>query len=303
MRTISTQELSALVGELQWMEGFFVDKFYEMGKGRFRLRLSKRGEQQTDLLIILSHAFNKTKYIEQADSPTSFAMATRKRITGFAIERIEQYNKDRIILLRLKKGEERANVVVEMFGTGNFIITDKEMKITLAYEPHDYKDRKIKIGETYTPPKSVAALKQEGEVAAVLLYDKDGRCVDYSFFGKGKEGLEARSVQSLQDALDTFYHENPIAEEKEKTKEEMRIEELQSSIAKQESLIKSVEDQIAQNKLAGDRVFSSMKDVNELVEFAKENRHVTKEELQKAFPKIKVLNVDLKDKIIEIEID
>ena len=268
MRTISMQELSALVAELRWMEGFFIDKFYELGKGRFRLRLSRKGEQQANVQIILSRTFNRTQYIEQRDEPTPFAMAIRKRLTGFMIEKVEQYNKDRIILLALKKGDERTNVVVEMFGTGNLIIADKDMKITLVYEPHEYKDRKIKIGETYAPPKSVVAPKGDGEAAATLWYDKDGRCVDYSFFGNERAGLEARGAHSLQEALDIFYHENPIAEEKERTKEERLVEELQSSIAKQETQIKSVEGQIEQAKEAGDKIFASMKRMNELIGFS-----------------------------------
>ncbi len=303
MRTLSTQELSALVGELRWIEGFFIDKFYELGKGRFRLRLSRKGEQQANVQIILSRTFNKTQYVEQGDNPTPFAMAMRKRVTGFMIEKVEQYNKDRIILLALKKGDERANVVAEMFGAGNLIVTDKDMKITLVYEPHEYRDRKIKIGETYAPPKSVVAPKEEGEAAAILWYDKSGRCVDYSFFGNVREGLEARGARSLQEALDIFYHENPIADEREKTKEEMLIEELQSSIEKQENQIRSVEGQIGQAKEAGDRIFASMRRMNELIAFAEKDKHVTKEELQKAFPEIRILNVDLKDKAIEIELD
>lgn len=47
MREISTPELSALVNELGWLADFYIDKFYEISGGRFRIRMSRRGRRQT----------------------------------------------------------------------------------------------------------------------------------------------------------------------------------------------------------------------------------------------------------------
>ena len=70
------------------------------------------------------------------------------------IDAIEQYNNDRIILIRMKKGEESVSMILEMFGQGNLIIADNEMKALLVYRPHTFKDRTVQTNSKYTPPSS-----------------------------------------------------------------------------------------------------------------------------------------------------
>lgn len=152
MRQLYNLELIALVRELQDLRDFHIDKFYEGGENVFRFGLSRGGEK-ADVRCVLPYSMGRTEYIAHADEPTNFATAVRKRISNFMISAVEQYNNDRIILIRLKKGEENANIILEMFGRGNMIITDSSMKITLAYKPHTFKDRDVRPGAQYLPPK------------------------------------------------------------------------------------------------------------------------------------------------------
>jgi predicted ribosome quality control (RQC) complex YloA/Tae2 family protein len=152
LRQLYTLELIALVRELQGLRDFHVDKFYESAENVFRLGLSKGGER-ADVRCVLPYSIGRTEYIEHADEPTNFAAAVRKRISGFVISAVEQYNNDRIILIGLKKGTESANMILEMFGQGNLIITDQSMRITLAYKPHTFKDRDVRPGMQYLSPK------------------------------------------------------------------------------------------------------------------------------------------------------
>ena len=123
MRQLYTLELISLVKELQALTGFYVDKFYESEDNTFRFSLSRKGEK-ADVRCVLPYAIGRTEYIEQAEEPTNFATAVRKRITGFAIDAIEQYNNDRIIIIRLRKGEERINIILELFGKLNLAIEE-----------------------------------------------------------------------------------------------------------------------------------------------------------------------------------
>ena len=153
MRQLYTIELIALVKELQGLAGFYIDKFYESSDSVFRLSLSRKGEK-LDVRCVLPYAIGRTEYIEHAEEPTNFATAVRKKISGFEMVSIEQYNNDRIILIKLKKGEEAINIILEMFGQGNMIIADKDMKALLVYKPHTFKDRAVTTNSTYTPPKN-----------------------------------------------------------------------------------------------------------------------------------------------------
>ena len=155
MRGISTLELAALSRELSALKGFHVDKFYELADGAFRLRLSRQGER-IDLQCVLGITFNATKYVEAAEQPTSFALAVRKRIAGAVVDAVSQYNEDRILLVRLLKGGAAVNMVVEMFGKGNLVLADEDMKIVLAYRIHDFKDRSVRPGAAYAPPKNAS---------------------------------------------------------------------------------------------------------------------------------------------------
>ncbi len=81
MRVISAPELAVLVDELQEFAGFYIDRFYEVSDSKFRMRLS-RNKVKADLQIILSHAINKTQYIERQEQPSGFALSAKKEDRG-----------------------------------------------------------------------------------------------------------------------------------------------------------------------------------------------------------------------------
>lgn len=153
MRELYTLELIELVGELKSIEGMYVDQFYELGRNRFRFKLSRKGEK-ANLLCILPCSLNRTDTIESRGEATNFALAMRKRIAGAKIKGIEQLNNDRIIAIKLEKRDGEFNLVLEMFGRGNMVLAANDMKILLAYQTHEFKDRIIKPNATYKPPKN-----------------------------------------------------------------------------------------------------------------------------------------------------
>ena len=79
------------------------------------------------------------------------------------------------------------------------------------------------------------------------------------------------------------------------------MEELTLSIAKQEEGLASVDREIEANKEKGALLLARIHEINLLVRAMQANKRLTKDELQKMFPKIKVLNVDLKEKTVKIE--
>jgi len=302
MRDITNLELATLISELQEAKGLFLDRFYEDGEGRFRFKLQKRGAQ-LNVLCILSKALNRTAFVQKSETPTSFAIGARNRIEGFGIEGIEQYNKDRIVLIRLQKGEERANVIIEMFGKGNLIIADAQMKVLLPYYTQEFKDRAIRKGVEYVPPKSAMMKETEPpkDHASYVYRDGSGKAVGFSL-GKSEKyaGMKEQPFATLGEALDTIYYEEGM-EEQAKPVKNPEAEELESSIAKQRKILKGMQDQIDEAQLKGSEIMGSMHEINEVIGAAQGNKRITKEELQRLFPKTRILSVDLKEKVIEIE--
>ncbi len=64
------------------------------------------------------------------------------------IDNVNQLNFDRILIFNLS-GDMK--IIFEMFGGGNFILTENE-KIIFAIKYREWRTRKIKVGEAYGPP-------------------------------------------------------------------------------------------------------------------------------------------------------
>jgi predicted ribosome quality control (RQC) complex YloA/Tae2 family protein len=183
MRDLYALEVIRLAAELQSLKDLYIDQFYELAKGRFRIKLSGKGEK-SNLQIILPSTINRTEFIEIKEEATNFSLASRKRISGFQIKWVSQYNNDRIILIKVKKADSEINIILELFGKGNLVIADSEMKILLAYRVHEFHDRAIKPNATYIAPKNssvdiyessgieriVSEIKSKKESSAILPY-------------------------------------------------------------------------------------------------------------------------------------
>ncbi len=72
----------------------------------------------------------------------------REMLENKRIDNVSQLNFDRILIFNLSGNMK---IIFEMFGNGNFIITENE-KIKFALKYREWKTRKIKIDETYAPP-------------------------------------------------------------------------------------------------------------------------------------------------------
>ncbi len=153
MRELATIEVFRLVRELGKFRGYYIDKLYELGEGRFRLRLTNKGEKAY-LNCALPGTLNDTTTIEKAETATGFATAFRKRTSGFVIKEITQMNRDRIINISAEKGELSINIIFELFGKGNLILTDGNMATLLTYRRQEFKDRTVAPHMAYEPPKS-----------------------------------------------------------------------------------------------------------------------------------------------------
>jgi len=223
MRELYQLELIALVGELDAaVKGFYIDKFYELGKGRFRIRLTKSGEK-INLQCTLPYTINLTDYIEVTEEASNFAIAVRKRISNFVVSGVAQLNNDRIISLAARKGDDEVNVIFEMFGFGNMVVTDRESNILLAYEQHTFKDRQIRAREKYVPPanQTSAVIDPDGVAQLVVgMVGKDvaaiarsvgmgGQYAEEAVARSGLKGkLEQDSASQLSDAINSVIKES-----------------------------------------------------------------------------------------------
>ena len=166
MRGMANLDYTFIVGELQPLVGRRLDKFYELGKGRFRLKFGK-----DHVLIVLGERLHLTKYLEEAGEPKGFAQKIRKELKGKKLSSVEQKGRDRIVVFDFSG----KMLIAEMFGSGNLVL-EEGGKILAAHERRRWKGRELIPGKEYSfPPSQEKTLgeifsgEKEKKVAAALV--------------------------------------------------------------------------------------------------------------------------------------
>ena len=94
-----------------------------------------------------------TKYeFDMPKRPPDFVVELRRYIRGGIISDIQQLNRDRILMIEIKRREARIFLILEFVREGNLIVADSDLKILLALRYRKMKDRNIVKGVKYSPP-------------------------------------------------------------------------------------------------------------------------------------------------------
>lgn len=175
---LSTLELQILTRELNAVKGYYIDQFYQLDDMRFRMKLSSK-EGKTNLNIEIPNYIALSNVGEITEEATGFAMAVRKRVSGAKITGIGLLGRDRIVNITVERKEWKGNMIIEMFGRGNLIITDDKMEILLALQTHEFTDRNVRKGGGYKPPQNASVdLNDREEVRKVFASLKEAPQTD-----------------------------------------------------------------------------------------------------------------------------
>jgi len=149
----------------QSLKNLKIQKIKEIPFGFFfKLYPSKK-----KLVVTRKYLFLTEKNYE-AISPSNFCEFLRSRLVGEKIIDARQKEFDRIVELQT----ENYFLILEFFGNGNIILTDKEKKILNALELREWRDRKIKKGEVYSyPPSSKNPLTIKFEELKAMVDEKE----------------------------------------------------------------------------------------------------------------------------------
>ena len=93
--------------------------------GRLYLLKMSRGGRKEHLLIESGIRLHTTQYIKnQKDLPSGFSMKLRKHLRTKKVENIAQLGIDRVVDLTFGRGEACYHILVELYASGNVILTD-----------------------------------------------------------------------------------------------------------------------------------------------------------------------------------
>lgn len=158
---MSSVDVAAVVLELQDLIDAKLNKAYQHTRDELRLKIYVFGQGYTDLAIESGGRIHLTKYPRPAPKiPPSFPMFLRKNLMGGRIECVKQYGFDRIVEIKIKRGETVHLLLIELFSRGNVILLDSDGTIILPLKHMTFRDRRIKKGEKYiTPPPNINPLE------------------------------------------------------------------------------------------------------------------------------------------------
>lgn len=149
--SLSGIEYVHLMRELKRLEGGRINKVYQ-NESLFLFAVYT-GDDRTNLLVEIPGVMYFTDHKPQMPSmPGGFCMFLRKRLSGSRVNEVIQRGSDRIIEFHVSTKDHEYVLVFEMFGKGNLVVCDADMKIISSFESMNFKDRSVRGGKTYEYP-------------------------------------------------------------------------------------------------------------------------------------------------------
>ncbi|NUN11028.1 fibronectin/fibrinogen-binding protein [Candidatus Micrarchaeota archaeon] len=174
---MSAIDYSFAVKELSSLSGAFFVKPYLVDAGVYRLKFNSKTMGNVNVLIELPNRLNFTKYVDESNESDGLVKFLRESLENARVKSIKQLNEDRVVCFCFEKKEE-FNLVFELFGKGNALLCDSEMKILRVITKAEYSARTLKRGEVYALPpqekqspftvKEIPAPEKEGKIVSWL---------------------------------------------------------------------------------------------------------------------------------------
>jgi predicted ribosome quality control (RQC) complex YloA/Tae2 family protein len=149
-------DIKVIVNELSCLVNSRIEKFYNTPEGELLIKGYSAVKGKYTLRALRGECIHLSDFKrEVADIPSSFTMLMRKYLNNSMIAEIMQPFFERIVIIRIKKGEDEYNIIIELFNRGNIIICDRAMKIIGYLKTIKLGDRILKNGDAYDFSKPV----------------------------------------------------------------------------------------------------------------------------------------------------
>ena len=123
---------------------------YDVSGRLYLLKLS-RANRKEHLLLESGIRLHTTHFIKnQKDLPSGFTMKLRKHLRTKKLENITQLGIDRVVDLTFGKEENAFHILVELYASGNIILTDHTYTILSLLRSHKFEeDARIAVRQVY----------------------------------------------------------------------------------------------------------------------------------------------------------
>jgi predicted ribosome quality control (RQC) complex YloA/Tae2 family protein len=150
-------DVAVAVHELnEAIAGSRVNNIYQLNEKTMILKLHKTDKQPLRLVMEAGRRLHLTNYaLKPPKTPPAFCMALRKHLRGAWVETIEQYEFERVVTIQFKTKTGRMQLILELFGEGNIILTGEKAEILQALAFKRMRDRNIVRNEVFQFPPAI----------------------------------------------------------------------------------------------------------------------------------------------------
>ncbi|MFC1727895.1 NFACT family protein [Nanoarchaeota archaeon] len=334
---LSALELNNLVKEFQILKDAKIDQIYQSDKKDLSLQFYISGKGKKILRVLPKFIFLASKRPESKQ--LGFCQLLRKKLSNAFLREIEQIGFERILKLSFETKTERFELFIELFDSGNVILT-KDNIIIDAVEKKKWKDRVILHKKEYVyPEKEFNLLKLTNkELEKVLKETKQESLVKSLAIDLGLGGVLAEKLceisknsknikpsetkadslfkaigelkktkfKDLNKELDEFFSKQIVESKKEeqtKVKTE-KIGKVETIIKIQEKNLKKIEKDVQENQKKAELIYEKYQAVDEILKELKKAR--TKYSWKEIKAKLKdhkvIKEINEKEGMIQIEI-
>jgi predicted ribosome quality control (RQC) complex YloA/Tae2 family protein len=132
-----------------------VNNIYQLDTKTILLKLHKSNKPPLRLVMEAGRRVHLTAYaLRSPRVPPAFCMALRKHLRGAWIEDLEQYEFERIVVIKFKTKTGLLRLILELFGEGNIILVGENGEILQALFFKRMRDRNIIRSEPFRFPPS-----------------------------------------------------------------------------------------------------------------------------------------------------
>ena len=145
-------ELKYLVDDIgKRIEDYYVSNIYGITKNSLLFKFHH--PEKPDILLMLSTfgIWMTTIKIEQIE-PNKLLRRLRNDLLRFKLKEIKQIGTERIVYLTFSYFDKEIVVITELFGGGNIIVCNNEMKILAMLHSVVVRHRQLHVGSQYIPP-------------------------------------------------------------------------------------------------------------------------------------------------------
>ena len=176
-RSLSSFDVTAIVGDLQPLVGGFLDKVYHPSPDRLVLGVRIPGEGKAFVHFVAGQWLYVSKGSgEMPQEPSAFARMLRKNLSNSKIVSVSQQGFDRIAVLGFEKGG-RYDLILELFGKGNAVLV-KEGLIVQPLTSRTWKHRDVRARKPFSfPPPIPDPMAMSTEELAAIIKESDSDVV------------------------------------------------------------------------------------------------------------------------------